>query len=54
LVKSQKFTSAYYGNAKNWGVMEEENVNRFLSWLQDYGLEKKPLSYEDIVFQDFA
>ncbi len=54
LVKSQKFTSPYYGNAKNWGVMQEENVNRFLSWLQDYGLEKKPLSYEDIVFQDFA
>lgn len=50
LVASQMHTSPYYGNSDNWGIMEKEHVNSFLSWLQNKGLEKAPLSYKDVVF----
>lgn len=50
LMESQKFTSAYYGNSANWGLMEAENVNHYLDWLCKAGLEEKEFSFNDLVF----
>ncbi|WP_396636587.1 ABC transporter substrate-binding protein [Maribacter sp. R77961] len=49
LLESQKFTSPYYGNTENWGVLEEKHVTDFLNWLQRYQLEETSLSFKDLV-----
>ena len=50
LLESQLFSNKYYGNENNWGVMEEANVNQFLSWLQKHGLETTGFTHKDLVF----
>jgi len=50
LLKSQRFTNPFYGDALNWGLLERSNVDRFLNWLRRQGLENTPLSYQDLVF----
>ena len=49
LLESQKFTSPFYGNDKNWGMMKKENVNLFLEWLNAVGLEKTNLTSKDLL-----
>lgn len=51
LVESQKFTSAFYGNSANWGLMEVEKVTHYLDWLRKTGLEEKELYFNDLVFR---
>ncbi|MBO0936005.1 ABC transporter substrate-binding protein [Fibrella sp. HMF5335] len=43
LLKSQAYTSAYYGDETNWGKLESGRVNAFLDWLKTQGLETTDL-----------
>ncbi|MFS4468734.1 ABC transporter substrate-binding protein [Maribacter sp. 2210JD10-5] len=51
LLESQEFTSPFYGNKDNWGLLNEREVNEFIAWLKNNGLESKPLTYRDLVFE---
>jgi ABC-type nitrate/sulfonate/bicarbonate transport system substrate-binding protein len=41
-------TAPSFGNAENWGVIHEENIQNFLSWIQEKGLEEHPITLEEI------
>jgi ABC-type nitrate/sulfonate/bicarbonate transport system substrate-binding protein len=49
LVESQEYTNPFYGDATNWGILEEDNVNSFLEWIKTNDLEKTSLEYKDLV-----
>ena len=49
LVQSQEYTNPFYGDATNWGIMEEDNVNNFLRWIKANELENTSLGYKDLV-----
>lgn len=49
LLESQLFSNRYYGTEKNWGVIEEANVNQFLIWLREHRLEHTYFHYKDLV-----
>ena len=51
LNESQELSSRYYGDSNTWGLMEEKHVQRFLTWLQDNGLEKGALRYTELVLR---
>lgn|GEM_PF-3463475 len=51
VLESQLFSNRFYGDAANWGVLEEANVNEFLGWLQEQELETTTFGYEDLVFE---
>ncbi len=51
LIESQELSSRYYGDSNTWGLMEEKHVQRFLTWLQDNGLEKGALRYTELVLR---
>ena len=48
-VESQQFSSQYYRGSYNWGVIKEEHIERFLSWLYDNGLKMGLLHYAQLV-----
>ncbi len=49
LVQSQIFSSPFYGNMDNWGVLEKQKVNQYLDWLLENKLEEQPFNFEDVV-----
>jgi ABC-type nitrate/sulfonate/bicarbonate transport system substrate-binding protein len=49
LIKSQKFSSGFYGTMKNWGVLDKNKVIEYLKWLSENKLEEQLLSFEDLV-----
>jgi ABC-type nitrate/sulfonate/bicarbonate transport system substrate-binding protein len=49
LVESQEYTSPFYGDEKNWGILEKEKVNLFLDWLKSRELENNDLTFEVLV-----
>ncbi len=53
LLESQQFSNRFYGNEANWGMLEEANVNQFLGWLHEEGLEPVLLNYSDLVYNGF-
>ena len=44
-----KFSAPYFGDASNWGVMESENVQRYLDWIYQHELETVLISVRDMV-----
>ena len=46
LLESQEYTSPFYGDDKNWGILEKEKVDVFLDWLKKMDLEKSDLTFE--------
>ena len=51
LHKALSRSSEAFGNAQNWGKMEERTVLAFLEWLQEMGLEQQPLAPEILLTQ---
>lgn len=49
LIKSQKFTSGFYGTMATWGVLGKNKVTEYLKWLSENKLEEQILSFEDLV-----
>ncbi len=49
LLESQEYTSPFYGDDKNWGILEKEKVDVFLDWLKKMDLEKSDLTFELLV-----
>ncbi|MGB3143680.1 MAG: ABC transporter substrate-binding protein [Maribacter sp.] len=49
LLESQEYTSPFYGDDKNWGILEKEKVDVFLDWLNKMDLEKSDLTFELLV-----
>ena len=49
LIKSQKFSSGFYGTMDNWGVLDKNKVIEYLKWLSENKLEEQLLSFEDLV-----
>lgn len=39
LIKAQQRTNPYYGDAQNWGLMEQVKVARFADWLKAKNIE---------------
>lgn len=54
LLESQRFSNRFYGDEQNWGQLEEANVNQFLAWLHQHGLEGSRLRYSDLVYNGFS
>lgn len=50
LLQSQLMTNPFYGNKTNWGILEQDEVERFINWLHDNGLEKASLEYHGLVY----
>lgn len=49
LEKSLNFSSKYFGNSENWGIMDDVVVDNFLKWLHAEGLESKKFTSKDII-----
>ena len=49
LVQSQKFSSPFYGNMNNWGVLDKAKVQQYLDWLLATKLEEQVFKVEDLV-----
>ncbi len=49
VLKSQIYTSQYYGDEDNWGVLDIAKVNDYLQWMQAYNIEPTQLEVRDIV-----
>lgn len=49
LRQSQKFTSPYYGDSNDWGVLEKVKVETYLNWLKEHGLETQKLDFDTLV-----
>jgi len=49
LLQSLEITSPYFGTADNWGRMAIANVDLFLDWLAQNGLEEERLAVDEIV-----
>jgi len=49
LLESQQFTSPFYGNAEQWGLLEKEAVETYLSWLCTNKLESQKLFFDSLV-----
>ncbi len=50
LLQSQKFSNQYYGTESNWGIMQMNEVQKFLDWLYEMELETNHLGYKDLLF----
>lgn len=50
LLESQLFTSPFYGNKENWGIIEEDKVEAYLNWLSNNQLEPQKLNFGSLVF----
>lgn len=50
LLESQRFTSPYYGNESDWGILEKDNVEKYLDWLRMHGLESQKLDFDTLVY----
>lgn len=50
LLESQLYTTTYYGDQSNWGIMRRKNIEAFLDWLYQMNLETTHLGYDDLVF----
>lgn len=49
LEKSLNFSSKYFGNSEDWGIMDDVVVDNFLKWLHAEGLESKKFTSKDII-----
>lgn len=49
LTQSQNFTNPYYGEASDLGKMDPANVDAFLAWLYEKGLETRRFSSEEVI-----
>lgn len=43
-----KVTAPHFGDDNNWGIIEEENLNEFLSWIKSKGLERSNITASDL------
>ena len=50
LLESQQFTAPFYGNTENWGILEKDKVEAYLSWLNENKLEPQKLGFDALVF----
>lgn len=50
LLESQEFTSPFYGNAENWGILEKDKVDAYLNWLNENELEIQKLHFHSLVY----
>lgn len=48
LTKALSSSVAAFGNEENWGVMDTNNVAKFLNWLHENGLETKEIAVADL------
>ncbi len=44
-----QFSSNAFGDASNWGIMDHANVQQYLDWIYDRGLENRKITVEDLV-----
>ena len=49
IVKIQAYTSAHYAEEKSWGEMDRGEVELFLKWLAENGLESQDLRVENLI-----
>lgn len=46
-----EITSRHFGNTDNWGIIKKENLQDFLDWIKETGLENADISITEI-FKD--
>lgn len=51
LLESQRYTSPFYGNQGNWGHFDRDEVQNYLDWLYESGLETQKLSADALLFR---
>lgn len=44
-----EFSIPYFGTKENWGVLNQEEVQKFLDWLVEKGIEKRQFTASEIV-----
>jgi len=49
LTKSLAYSSKYFGNENEWGIMEESSISEFLEWIYTHQLETIKLSTRDLI-----
>lgn len=52
LLESQYYTTPFYGNEQNWGILDKTEVEAYLNWLFNQGLEAQKLSFDSLVFNE--
>lgn len=53
LTKALKETLPYFGDEKSWGRMEDEQVKKFLDWIQAKGLENSQIELAQLFSKEY-